>query len=289
MNFIKREFFETGRGDVFRIYPIGDVHIGADTCDEDALKTVVNQIREDDNAFWIGLGDYCDNIGPKDPRFSTGGLADWITVPDLADLSRAQSDRFLSIVNPIAGKCLALIEGNHETAIKRHYERDIFLEIVNGIKTAAGLTERDKLSLRYNGILWLSFYASKEGGRKGNTSDVVFSLHHGYVGGRLKGAKGLNMQRQLWYTNCDIALMGHSHNADIFTETVVTPTRSGKIVTKTKYGAFTGSFMRSYSEDGSSYAEIKGYPPVPLAGIEIILKPQDKDERRRIKMQMVSR
>ncbi len=283
MKFIKKEFYEFTSDDVIKIIPLSDVHIGAKECDEKRLKAVVNYIASDPNIYWIGLGDYCDFITRKDPRFSVGGLADWIEVPDLADLAAAQRDRFLEIVEPIAGKCLAMVQGNHETSIERHYERAIYLDIVNGVKEAGGHT--NDLALYYNGWLWLSFYRSEEGARrKQHTKDVKFYLHHGFGGGRLAGGKALNMQRMLWAYSADIVLMGHTHDTSILPQAVVECTRSGKMYEKNRYGARCGTFLKSFSTEGSTYPEVAGYFPLAISGVEIELRPMLSEPNKRIRM-----
>jgi len=285
MKFIKKEFYSVSAEDVFTIIPIGDIHIGAENCDEKRLKQVCDRVASEPNTYWIGLGDYCDYINRKDPRFSPGSLAKWVKVEHLTDLAAAQRDRLLTYLEPIADKCLGMIEGNHETAVKRHYERDVYLEVVNGVKEAAGHT--NDLALHYNGWLWLSFYKSDEGEyRKAHTKDIRFYLHHGFVGGKLAGAKALNMQRMLWTHDCDICLMGHSHNTGVQLEAVMTASRSGKVVNKVKYGGYCGTFLRGFGMGGSSYGEAKGYFPLPIGGVEVKLRPQATNPDERINMIM---
>jgi predicted phosphodiesterase len=283
MRVITREFYEVARPDVFRIVPIGDVHIGARACDEKRLKQVVDRIAADDSCYWIGLGDYCDFISRSDFRFEPENLPDWMTLPDLADVVKVERDRFLGIIEPIAAKCLGLIEGNHETAIKRHYERDVFSEIVYAIKETGGI--EGNLALYYNGWLVLNFYRTKPGERKQTISKIRLSLHHGFVGGKLAGAKALNMQRWLWTHDCDIAIFGHSHNTGVQIEAIERLTKSGKIEHTNRYGCYAGTFLKSFNQDApSSYAERKGYFPGGQGGIEIVLRPKaaKADERIRV-------
>lgn len=275
-----RQLYEISRTQEIEIYPLGDLHVGSSTCQEKPLIKFVNWAADQENLYILLMGDYCDFITRKDPRFSVGALADWIFQPKaLNDIAKAQRDRFLDIIKPVASKVLCVVAGNHETAINRHYERDVYGEIVTAITEMGGHKDRD-LALEYNGFLWLDTYHSKEGERKGGTSPIVFALHHGYVGGKLKGAKALEMQRFLWYNHCDIAVLGHSHNTDAFTETVVVPTRSGKVKKRTKFGAYSGTFDTGMGDGHSSYGEVKGYPPLPLGGSRITLRPQTKGHIR---------
>jgi len=214
------------------------------------------------------MGDYCDFINIRDPRSNTGVLADWIGINDLGDLVAAQKKRFMDYIAPIAGKCLGMIEGNHETSIHRFYERDIYSEIVTDVKRLAGKEQDAPLGLGYYG--WLVLYFQ----RGSQTNMVNVNLHHGYVGGKLAGAKALEMQRWLWSHDADIVVFGHSHNTAVQVEQTEGLNEAGEMVLKKKYGVFAGSFLESVNEDGpSTYSEIKGYLPMPTAGCEIIVRP----------------
>lgn len=279
MRIIKREFENVTRPDTFHIIPIGDVHVGAAACDEEKLKRDVERIAKDPSAYWIGLGDYADFINMKDPRFNPGSLASWIGIGDLADLAAAQRDYFLDMVRPIARKCLALVEGNHEGAIAKHYERSIYWEIASGIKQAAGWPADYPLTTGIYGWLRLLFRRSTEHAR----FDV--NLHHGYVGGKLAGGKALEMQRWLWTHDCDVAIFGHSHNTEVQVEEVEAVDQYGGLTRRKRYGCYAGSYLRTVNEDGpATYSEAKGYLPLPNVGVEIWLTPGVHDKDRAIRI-----
>ena len=283
MRVIKREFFNVSRSDVFRIIPIGDIHMGAAACDEDLLRAVVKRIKDDGQAWWIGMGDMADYIILKDPRSSIGTLADWVTLDDLVDLPKAERDRLLDILRPIAPKCLALVCGNHEAAIHKHTERDVYSEIVAGVKGAGGFKTTDRLAIGFYGWLQLAFYRSATKKQRGTMINI--NLHHGYTAGRLAGSKALNMQRWLWTHNADIVLMGHCHDTKIQPEAVEEIDRGGHVTTRTRCGAYTGTFLHTTNEDGpATYAERRGYFPLPYGGVEIELRPGQKERRGRIRM-----
>lgn len=288
MSYIKREFYGVSRSDVFTILPLFDLHIGARACAEDKLRKEISHIAKTKNTYWIFGGDGCDFVRHSDPRFSARGLASWVETHMLDDLSRHQADRFLDIVEPAASKCLVMVEGNHETAINRHDGFDIYRYMVDGVKDKGGLGQH-KLGIGYEGTLDLVFYGSKEGEKKEGKTTISIALHHGFTGGRLKGAKGLNMQKYLWYTRCDIALHGHSHNTDVFTEGIKIVTPSGKTIIKTVYGAFCGSFLSSVVDGATLYNQIKGYPPLPLARIVVKLQPRAEDPNKRVEIAVSSR
>ena len=283
MRVIRHQWFNVSRSDVFRVVPIGDVHLGAAACDEKQFGEVVNRVAADDRAYWVGLGDYCEFINLQDRRFDPRTLAPWIEVDDLADLAQAQRDRFLDVTKPIAGQCLGLGEGNHERWIYHKFERDIHSEIVTAVKQEAGRADDFRLGLGYYGWLQLAFYFGPD--KKGGSAVINVNIHHGFVGGRLEGAKALNMERWLWNHNAYLVLFGHSHNAATKVAQVEGIDRAGRHYEHVRRGGFCGSFLRTVNPDGPcTYAEEKGYMPLPVAGIEVLLRPGAREQRDRVRI-----
>lgn len=68
MRVLRRETYSVGRADEFRIYPLGDIHLGAAACDEDKFKRLVERIASEPTSKWIGMGDYADFINRSDPK-----------------------------------------------------------------------------------------------------------------------------------------------------------------------------------------------------------------------------
>lgn len=281
MKIIHKAFHDGSRSDSFSLIPIGDVHIGSVACDEELLKKNIKRIEEDPHCYWVGLGDYCEFINMKDPRFDVSMLADWIGREEMGDLARAQKEYFLELVRPIAHKCLGLVKGNHEAAVHKHTERDIYYELATAIEDMN--TDSPVLRLDYYGWLLLSFYRNKTKNQRGTMTRI--NLHHGFVGGKLAGAKALNMQRWLWTHECDLVLFGHSHNTMVQKETVEKINRAYEAEYHDRIGAYCGTYLKTTAEGRtSSYSEIKGYFPTPVGNIEIKLTPHSRRKRSRIKV-----
>ena len=264
-NVVIREFYNVSRKDMFIIVPIGDIHLGNVGCQEERLRAVVEYVKKHRHAYWIGMGDYCEFINTKDPRIDYNSLARWITIRDLGDIARVQKNAFLDIITPIAHKCLALIKGNHEETIERHTERAIFNEIVVGIKERGGLPPEHKLGIGKEGYILLKLHRQPD---RNATTTITIYAHHGYTNSRLAGARSLNMQRVLWTHNCDIAIMGHSHNTEVMAEAIEEIDREGNIHIRKRYGVYSGTFLRR-----PKYAVDKGYYPMPMGGCIITIKP----------------
>lgn len=257
---------------VMKVVPLGDVHIGSAACNEKLFREVVDSIAADPEKYWISMGDVADYIARTDPRFTVGGLAKWIKTVHLSDLASAQSQRYLDIIKPIAHKCLTALSGNHELMILKHYERDIHTSNVETIKKYGGLTQ--DIDLGYAGWLLLTFRLPN-----GQTETIKLSLHHGF-GGAGTGSKTINMQKWLWTHGADIAVFGHTHNTGIQIEAVEEITAGGTLRTIKRFGAYAGSFLSTSFNGGTSYSEMRGYPTLPLGGVEIIVKPFSEDRIR---------
>jgi len=281
MKIIRREFKGNSRSDEYTIIPLGDIHIGSAACDEELLKSVCDRIRKEKNTYWVGLGDYCEFINLSDRRSDLETLADWMSIADLVDITRSQKERLLDYLLPIAGKCLALVKGNHEDTILKKYERDIYHEIVTAIKQAAKMKPDEDLALDYYGWIKMTFQRNETGG----LSTITGNFHHGFVNGKLAGAKALNMQRWLWTHECDFAIFGHSHNTMAQAETVEMIDKCDNVIYKTRRGGYSGTFMRTTTPGmPAGYAERKGYFPMPLGGCEVWLRPGAVDITERVKI-----
>ena len=210
-----------------------------------------------------------------------GTLAGWIGRAELCDLAAAQIDRVVSILSPIASKCLGLAKGNHEDSIHRHTERDVYSELVVRLKDAGGFASDHNLALGYYGWLSLVFY--RDGERNARATTIRVNVHHGFSNGKLAGGKALNMQRWLWTHDADLVIFGHSHNTAAQAETVEALDKGDNIVDVVRRGCYAGTFLNTVNQRGpSTYSERKGYFPLPIGGCEVALRPGAMDQRDRV-------
>ena len=259
MKVVTRKIQHADRSGSMDVWPLGDVHIGHRAADEKAFSKVVARIADDPNAYWIGMGDAIDAVGLKDPRFSAGELAPWVRPVHLKDLVAAQRDRYLELTAPIHHKCLAHLYGNHERTIHKYNERHVHSEIISAIKPLTPWGD-EPMDLGYTGFLLLRFMRGADGER-GSARTVRLWLHHGAGGGRLKGAKALGLQRIAWSFDCDLAIHGHVHDEVIEPVNRVGVTSSGKLYNHRTMAFVSGTFMRSWHEDGAAYSEQALYFP----------------------------
>src|ERR1043166_8937471 len=130
MQLARRRLEAPAGGRPIRLYPLGDIHLGAAACDLGHFRRTVQQIKSDPDALWIGMGDFGDLILPTDVRWRIG-THDWKNLgyrngrPDTNNLGDEYKDMIFRELDPIASQCLGVHEGNHETTMHDRYFVDI--------------------------------------------------------------------------------------------------------------------------------------------------------------------
>jgi hypothetical protein len=56
------------------LYFLSDVHLGAAGCNIKKFREKVQEIADNERAYWFGIGDIGDFIYYNDPRFKTSGF-----------------------------------------------------------------------------------------------------------------------------------------------------------------------------------------------------------------------
>lgn len=86
------------------VIPLGDIHLGADSCDIEALTGWVKWIEENENVLVILNGDLIENASKESPGSS---VFRQLFPP------QEQKERFISLLAPIAHRILYSVKGNH--------------------------------------------------------------------------------------------------------------------------------------------------------------------------------
>ena len=94
---------------VLRIYPIGDVHVGAENFDEESVQKKIKTIQEDP----CGCAVICGDLGDY-------GLRNSVTNVYKATMSPKEQQEYLyELFKPISHKLAAAVPGNHEDRITK--------------------------------------------------------------------------------------------------------------------------------------------------------------------------
>ena len=263
-------------GDVFRIWGIGDVHLGgAQFARKELLKTI-EKIQQGENDYWVGLGDLGDYVNWQDTkRFEPSGFEKNRKVRDLGNLHEIYVKELAEVFGPIKGKCLGLVDGNHEFEYARRHSVVITTLLASKLGTRV---------LDYSCAFRLIFSRDKD--MKHHSSSLRFYLFHGSGGGAMKGGKALRLSRYfLSYPWADVVFSAHQHDRVAITEDYADVTwpiddsRSGSFTEKRRIAMMVGSFRHTISAPGDSanYAERKGHSIVAPGAVWVTYDPQEQE------------
>lgn len=251
----------------FRLYPLGDIHAGTKHCVENDLQKVIDQIKNDSQAWWIGMGDYGEFITPADfKRWDSKVIAEWLK-DDQDNIAECQTDYLEKLLAPIKGKCIGLLEGNHEDSHRRFNHVDVQKNLCKRL---------DLTNLGYSA--WVKLRFAREKSNEHHVFRCVFS--HGSGWAITPGAKMNRLQR--FMNSFDARIYGIGHMHDIITNSVpyLELSDSNIIRQKERVGAVTGCWFKTYTQGvAASYGEKRNYPPTSLGCPRFIINPT-KDEVR---------
>ena len=246
-------------GDVIRIKPIADVHMGNNHCDIKAFKKYLDD--RDEHTYFLGLGDLHDSIITKDiKRYSKEDDA-----TDGSDIIDQQIRMMTAFLKPIAdeGRLIGLADGNHENAILKYHGTH---------PTKRQCEALNVPYLGYSGMIRLLLREKTGRGRK-----VMIFYHHGYGGGsRTQGADLTKYSKHAAQYDADIYLYGHVHRKQ--SDEISRLGASGeKWLNRPRHLAICGTYLRTLSRTTfATYAEIAGYPPTAIGGVVCNIKPVDR-------------
>lgn len=241
-------------GDVVKVKPIADVHYGSKNCD---IKALYDHLGEPDkHVFFLGLGDFMDNIIVSDSK-RYRKASDAIESEDII----GESVTFwANLLKPFTKQIIGLGIGNHEDNIIKRCS-------INPMKMLC-----DILGVTYLGYSFLVRLILSDNGGRGRT--VIIRGHHGWgMGGRTVGSELTKYSHDLARFDADIALYGHTHRLQ--TDTLPRLAVVGdRLVSKEKHLVLCGTFLKTYSDGtDATYAEAMGLPPCKIGGPTIFIKP----------------
>lgn len=250
------------RGDFIWLVPLGDIHIGVRNCSENEFLKVVDWIKQTPNAYWLGMGDHIEAINYSDKRFDPSNIHERFH-GHLDDLVKYQAAHFVKLVEPIKGKCIGLLEGNHEDTIRNYYHVNIVDVMAHQLGT---------VNLTYTTMVRLNFK------RENHRRNVVVWASHGFGAGRYVGGKLNNLLQVAKDFLADIYLVGHTHELASMSRDHLAMTTSDtpRLQAHKRVYGITGSFLKTYEVDSRSYGEKKGYAPVRTGVLKIKIVPMGR-------------
>ena len=228
---------------------ISDSHIGDPYANEQALMQQIRYVEETPNCYCIINGDILNN-GIKSSKSDT-----YTEVMSPME----QMVKAVLTLKPIANKCFAITQGNHERRTARESGVDLMRII------ARELHLEDKYS---DGMAYI-FIRFGEQDSHHNFRKVPYTIlvTHGNGGGRSVGAKANRLADLVSIADADIYLYGHTHQNVAFKEGFLrVDWRSNTLSMVDRLFVNSGAFL-----DWGGYAEQNQYRPSVIATPHIFL------------------
>lgn len=226
---------------------------------------MVQTIKQDRNAVWLGMGDYSECITRTDKRWTQYGIADWVVRDNIVE---SQREWVVDLLKPIASKCVGLLTGNHEEKIHTWHDNDITRNICKdlGVPYAS-----------YTSYILLNFKRLD-----GTSREYKIHAWHGAGTAQTEGARLQRLMRLVNEFTAHLYLMGHLHAM-----TLHIPDRidciGGRLKSQKLEATITGSWVKAYAQppkdipSSIAYPEMFGFKPSRI-GCPIVHFRPDKDE-----------
>ena len=250
----------------FKLFCLGDTHLGTIHSVEDDIKRKINEIKETKNAMWIGMGDYAEFITPSDKRFDPDerSIADWV---HLDNIGHDETQFVSKLFEPIKHKCIGLLYGNHENKMRIYNHENVQKNLCESLGVD---------NLGYS--CFIRFHFKRENSTESHLITGAFT--HGSSGAITEGAKLMALMRWMNSMNADIYAYAHLHDYIEKSKTRMIVDDSRKIKAKTSYGVTTGAWFRTYTQGiESSYGEQKVFPPVEICCAVFTINPNTGEIR----------
>ena len=178
---------------------IGDTHFDSAYCDRAALKRVLDEALDRDAAIVL-LGDQLDLMeGRDDRRSSKSALRPEYKVDAYFS---AVIDDWCDWYQPYAANTWVVLEGNHESAVRKHHEIDVTRFWVARLNAAGA-------NMQYPGY---STYGRLLNNRGTEHTSLTMFVHHGFGGGGPVTKGTIQAQRRaVTYPDADFLVSGHIH------------------------------------------------------------------------------
>lgn len=259
----------------YRIYCIGDVHVGSRQFEKKRFLEDVALVAADPNGLWIGMGDYLDCIVPSDSKRFRADEIDPEYLAHLSTVGTYQRDRFLEYVSPIADKCLGVLEGNHEESLLKHHHIALVHDLARELKTEY---------LGNTALLRLTFRRMDDQGQRMRSSTLSIYATHGHSYGRHTGTPLNRLEQTAANFDADIYVAGHCHSLGVSRKQRLSVPEKGtaKLQARAQVFGLTGCYTTSYKQDVSGYAERAGHIPCDVGMLKLTVRPQTLDIRTEI-------
>jgi len=258
--------------DLWNLRPLGDIHIGSVGFDKQNFEKQVKFIEHTENYLTVAMGDVIDNV-----QAYAQGMVDKRWNPQHTVRRHMTTEEqvvaFTHYWVRVAHKSLGIFSGNHEwkTITQQRFVRDFCNPVDmhvewdgNGDMAIPRLEPTIKKGATKPEVMYSNKYLGRMAyinlgfNHKGKRirDYLILAMHGGYSGRQMGGA--VNRLKQISGDfDCDVVLMGHSHDTGIRTSTRIGyDLKHNDMVRKKILLGNTGTFLRSYMKNADNYEEI---------------------------------
>jgi len=247
-----------------RIIPFGDVHWGAPGFSARHWREFLMQSKRLKNAYFLGMGDYCDFASTSERKALRGIDLHDATRELLETVAYKQIQEFRRSIDWMKDKLIGLIGGNHTFEFTDGQTSDEKLAALMGVPFL-GVCAVIRLSIDYQG--------------KRTAVDVF--VHHGRGGGGRTEGNSINQVADLRrFLQADIYIEGHDHESWCKpAKPMLVPcfnNKTGELEIKERRSllARSGSFLKAYEPNTRSYIVDGARAPCQLGTVEILIQLQ---------------
>lgn len=241
------------------IVPFGDIHRDSPAFSKETWRDFLNRARSMKNVLFLGMGDYMDSYSTSEREimYSSG----------LHDSSRERHEeegrgRIRTLAKELSfmkGRLIGLLGGNH------------FMRFRDGTSGDQYLAQQ--LGCRYLGVCSAIRVLIVRGSQRVGLD--IFA-HHGRGAGRTAGGRFNSVEQLAQVADADIYLMGDNHARGALPMgdrlRIMSGTNGPYIRARRPWCGRTGSFLKAYEPDHSSYVADAALPPASLGWIEFDVK-----------------
>lgn len=233
--------------DECRLYGMADLHVGSKEFDERGCRQAIAAIKQDPRARVIIPGDILDYVTPT-------------SVQDVQEQTMTvdeQEEFVIDLLEPVAGKILYLLSGNHENRTKEHNK---------AVKRIA-----KRLSVRYadDDVLF-----EVSCGRKANGKPASYIIYatHGFGGGKTIGATANAVDALAHGRLADLYISAHNHKVEAHDDHYYVPDPQNHTI-RTVRRVYVA--LRAF-QGHTRYGRQKGMKPQPTGVVLIRLSGKEK-------------
>ena len=237
----------------FHIAPLSDLHLGAATCDERAVRHMLREAARKKARILLN-GDIFDAILVKDVRrFNMSVLK--AELRDRDDILNVLATSAVDFFWPYAEQIDMMGLGNHELSVIKYHSVDLIRLVVDGLNQRlkdAGSTHRISHG-GYTGYVRYTIECSRA--KNCHTEQYHVLYHHG-GGSESPVTKGMiDVARKRVNYIYHLYIFGHKHNTFATKDqTIMCPAKGDQLVSYDSLSVQTGAFMDNYRLTGDDSA-----------------------------------